>query len=98
MTEFLAAETRWEMAWMAWVGDVLPPTILFLSYASLGILALYGLHRLALVWSYRRHDEPDPVPPSLESEPTDEWPTDGAAADLQRAVRRRAPDRGGLRP
>ena len=79
MTELLAMDSLSESSWMAWlsalVGDVLSPTILFLYYAILGILALYGLHRLGLVWSYRRHDEPDAVPPSLESRPTGEWPT-----------------------
>ena len=75
MTELLSIETLSESPWVLWVGDVLPPTVLVLYYAILGILALYGLHRLALVWSYRRHDEPDAVPPSLDGKPTGEWPT-----------------------
>ncbi|MDA8019891.1 MAG: glycosyltransferase [Thermoanaerobaculia bacterium] len=58
-----------ESIWAHRALEVLPPTILVLYYAVLGILALYGLHRLALVWSYRRHDESEVVPPAPA-----EWP------------------------
>lgn len=67
-------EESW-FEWAAWAGELLAPTILVLYYGILGILALYGLHRLALVLSYRRHDEPDVAPLSLTDRPPAEWPS-----------------------
>lgn len=61
---------EWTAVWGDRLGEFLPPTILVLYYAILGILALYGLHRLALVWSYRRHDELDAELPAPA-----EWPS-----------------------
>ena len=55
--------TDWTATWMA-------PALLGLYYSILGVLALYGIHRLVLVVLYarhRRHAAPRPPAP-------DEWP------------------------
>lgn len=41
---------------------------LYLYVAVLGVLALYGLHRMYLVWVYRRRDQGDPPPPGRFSD------------------------------
>lgn len=59
--------------WMEleWMWTTIPTVILTLYYLVLGILALYGLHRLALVWTYRRRDGEVATP----AEPAPgEWP------------------------